>query len=262
MKWNIPDLRTDLSYEFWYPRWILCLPSLHHLSLFGKYHHQLFTISFHESWWFQFFAGALKNVLSRQFGTFWARVGWVIEPKQLFCHSLTNTKSKTQSNGMCYTVNRMQKVSYDGKNNGQPNHWWHQNFFVGGIEGAKCISEGAKIQNFAKKKKMAEFDHFFLLMGRGQVGEGQSLQLGGGGGGANAPIPPLMPPLNLTQISHYNEDQTIYHFPCVSRNKRTKLEQYSRHFLEHPLHFNKTTLHLRKLLEVKWVRVLNPQIIT
>ena len=36
--------------------------------------------------WFQFLAGALKNVLSRRFNTFWARVGRVT--KQLFCHGL------------------------------------------------------------------------------------------------------------------------------------------------------------------------------
>ena len=89
MKWNISDLRTDSSYEFRYPRWNPCLPSLHHLSLFGKYRRQAFTISFHESQWFQFFAGALKNLLGRRFGAFWARVGWVTRTKQLFCHSLT-----------------------------------------------------------------------------------------------------------------------------------------------------------------------------
>ena len=30
------------------------------------------------------------------------------------------------------------------------NQWWHQKFFVGGIEGAKCNSEGAKIKKFAE----------------------------------------------------------------------------------------------------------------
>ena len=88
IKWNISDLRTDSSYEFRYPRWNPCLPSLHHLSPFGKYPHQLFTISFHKSRWFQFFAGALKNVLSRRLSAFWARVGRVIRTKQLFCHGL------------------------------------------------------------------------------------------------------------------------------------------------------------------------------
>ena len=37
---------------------------LHHMSLFGRYRHQLFTISFHESPWFQFLAGALKYIES------------------------------------------------------------------------------------------------------------------------------------------------------------------------------------------------------
>ena len=45
---------------------------------------QLSTISFHESPWFQFFAGTLKNILSWWFGTFWARVGRVTGTKQLF----------------------------------------------------------------------------------------------------------------------------------------------------------------------------------
>ena len=36
--------------------------------------------------------------------------------------------------------------------------WWHQNFFVGGTEGAKCISEGQKSKNLPK---MADFYHFF-----------------------------------------------------------------------------------------------------
>ena len=40
--------------------------------------------------------------------------------------------------------------------------WWHQKFFVGGIEGAKCDSEGQKSKNLPK---MADFGHFFLLTG-------------------------------------------------------------------------------------------------
>ena len=86
------DLRTDSSYELRYPRWNPCLPSLYHMSLFGKYRHQLFTISLHESRkesrWFQFFAGALKNILSRRLGAFWTRVGQVTGTKQLFCHGI------------------------------------------------------------------------------------------------------------------------------------------------------------------------------
>ena len=35
-------------------------------------------------------------------------------------------------------------------------------FFVGGIEGAKCNSEGQKSKNLLK---MADFGHFFLLTG-------------------------------------------------------------------------------------------------
>ena len=71
-------------------RWNPCMPSLHHMSPFGKYRHQLFTISFHESPWFHFLAGALKNVLSRRFSPFWARVGRVTGTKQLFCHGLNS----------------------------------------------------------------------------------------------------------------------------------------------------------------------------
>ena len=51
-----------------------------------------------------------------------------------------------------------------------------RNFFVGGIEGAKCISEGAKIQKFAKNGWFWPF-FFFWLGGGGKWG--QSLWLGG-----------------------------------------------------------------------------------
>ena len=75
--------------SFQYPRWNPCTPSLHHILPFGKYCHQLFTISFHESLRFQFLAGASKNVLSRRSSAFWARVGRVTGTKQLFCHGLS-----------------------------------------------------------------------------------------------------------------------------------------------------------------------------
>ena len=78
--------------SFRYPRWNPCTPSLHHMSPFEniapKYHHQLFTISFHESTWFHFLPGAVKNVLSRRFSPFWPRVGRVTRTKQLVCHGL------------------------------------------------------------------------------------------------------------------------------------------------------------------------------
>ena len=79
--------------SFRYPRWNPCTPSLHDMSPFGKYRHQLFTILFHESLWFHFFACALKNVLSRRFSPFWARVGRVTGTKQLFCNGHTITVS-------------------------------------------------------------------------------------------------------------------------------------------------------------------------
>ena len=56
-----------------------------------------------------------------------------------------------------------------------------RNFFVGGIEGAKCDSEGAKIQKFAEK---AYFGHFFSS-DWGVSGGTEHLT-----GGANAPCPP------------------------------------------------------------------------
>ena len=54
-----------------------------------EYHHQLFTISFHKSPWFHFLVGAFKNVLSRRFSPFWARIGRVTGTKQLFCQGLS-----------------------------------------------------------------------------------------------------------------------------------------------------------------------------
>ena len=71
--------------SFRYPRWNPCMPSLLHVSPFGKYRHQLSTIT---SPWFQYLSRALKNILSRRFSSFWARVGRVTGTKQLFCHSL------------------------------------------------------------------------------------------------------------------------------------------------------------------------------
>ena len=70
------------------------------------------------------------------------------------------------------------------------NLWTPRLHFFGGIKGAKCVSEGAKI----KKKKNAVngwFWPFFFFLGGGKWG--QSLD----GVGANAPScpPPLMPPL-------------------------------------------------------------------
>ena len=75
-EWNgsFRTFRQIWVMSFRYPRWNPCTPSLHHMSPFGKHHHQLFTMSFHESPWFQFLAGALKNVLSRRFSAFWGRV--------------------------------------------------------------------------------------------------------------------------------------------------------------------------------------------
>ena len=89
-EWNVTfqAFRQIQVMSFWYPRWNPCIPSLHHVSAFEKYRHQLFTISFHESPWFQFLARALKNVLSQQFSMFWARVSRVTGTKQLFWCSL------------------------------------------------------------------------------------------------------------------------------------------------------------------------------
>ena len=63
---------------------------------------------------------------------------------------------------------------------GTPNSTGTRNFFVGGIEGAKCDSEGVKIQKFAEN---GWFWPYFSSDG-GQVG-GQSLWLG-----ENAPHAP------------------------------------------------------------------------
>ena len=65
-----------------------------------------------------------------------------------------------------------------------------ENFFVGGIEGAKYVSEGAKIQKIAENGWFWPF--FSSDGGGGQVGAEAPT------GGANAPHapPPLMPPLD------------------------------------------------------------------
>ena len=57
--------------------------------------------------------------------------------------------------------------------------WRHQNFFFfcGDIEGAKCISAGAKSKNLPK---MADFCHFFPNWGKWGRAEPPT-------GGANAP---------------------------------------------------------------------------
>ena len=78
--------------------------------------------------------------------------------------------------------------------------WRHQNFFVGGIEGAKCDSEGANIQKFAKNSL---FWPFFLLTG-GQVGGSRASDCGG-----NVRMPPRMPPL---MISSPPESKLIYEY--------------------------------------------------
>ena len=62
--------------------------------------------------------------------------------------------------------------------------WWHHNFFVGSIEGAKCDSEGQKSKNLPK---VGDFGHLFLR--------------GGGARGAEPPtggrqIPPCPLPLD------------------------------------------------------------------
>ena len=57
-------------------------------------------------------------------------------------------------------------------------------FFLRGIEGAKCDSEGAKIQKFAEN---GWFWTFFLLTGGSS--RGQSLRLGGAGKCPHAPPP-------------------------------------------------------------------------
>ena len=74
-------------------------------------------------------------------------------------------------------------------------------FLWGGIEGAKCISEGAKIQKFAKN---GWFWPFFLLTGG--ASRGQSLRWGGKC--PHAPSPPLMPLLFL-DITHIGSIHTV-----------------------------------------------------
>ena len=57
-------------------------------------------------------------------------------------------------------------------------------FLLGGIEGAKCDSEGAKIK---KNAEIADFGHFFLLTGGGGGASGGRAS----DWGAFAPMPPF-----------------------------------------------------------------------
>ena len=49
---------------------------------------------------------------------------------------------------------------------GQCDQWRHKNFFLGGIEGAKCISEGAKIEGKKSQKWLILTIFFFCREGR------------------------------------------------------------------------------------------------
>ena len=53
--------------SFRYPRWNPCTPSLHLMSPFGKYCHQLFTFRFMNPHDYNFLPELSKNVLSRRF---------------------------------------------------------------------------------------------------------------------------------------------------------------------------------------------------
>ena len=53
--------------SFRYPRWNPCTPSLHLMSPFGKYRHQLFTFRFMNPHDYNFLPELSKNVLSRRF---------------------------------------------------------------------------------------------------------------------------------------------------------------------------------------------------
>ena len=53
--------------SFRYPRWNPCTSSLHLMSLFGKYRHQLFTFRFMNPHDYNFLPELSKNVLSRRF---------------------------------------------------------------------------------------------------------------------------------------------------------------------------------------------------
>ena len=79
--WKFGQIRVI---SFRYPRWNPCTPSLHHVSPFEisppTFYNFVPMISI--------LAGALKNILSRRFSPFWARVGRVTGTKQLFCHGL------------------------------------------------------------------------------------------------------------------------------------------------------------------------------
>ena len=69
-------------------------------------------------------------------------------------------------------------------------------FFCGGIEGEKCVSEGGK--KIQKLAKMADFDHFPLWRGGGVEGKwGAELPTGGA---SDSPMPPLMPPLQCLYL--------------------------------------------------------------
>ena len=81
-----------------------------------------------------------------------------------------------------------------------------RNFFLwGGIEGAKCDSEGAKIQ------KVAENGWFWLCFSSdgGKMGA-EPLT-----GGANAPMPPLMPPLHIPIFNIPHKIVSRQHFSMI-----------------------------------------------
>ena len=101
-----------------YPRWNPCTPSLHHVSPFGKYRHQLFTISFHESPWFQFLARALKTVLSRATGT--KQLFWCSLMCQVACHtSLLSTQEYVMQHIRRGNLADAACVSFHHNDNGQ-----------------------------------------------------------------------------------------------------------------------------------------------
>ena len=79
-----------------------------------------------------------------------------------------------------------------------------------GNRGSKMrFSEGAKIQKIAK---MADFDHFFLFLTRGQVGEGAEPPTGG-------ECPPIPPPPWCRHCIHYVHFIAFNNY-CSSRCRR------------------------------------------
>ena len=112
--------------------------------------------------------------------------------------------------------------------------WRHhtRKFLVGGIEGAKCISEGAKIQKIAKNCWFWQF--FLFWLGAACVGGRAS------DGGTNAP---LMPPLDIWFIPHQVQNSQ-YKWDC-----RVEINEWNCYIW----FFNRIVIGWHKQLEPCWM---------